>query len=32
MLGTLSGLFVLIVGLVLRYDPEARRRAPEDDG
>ena len=25
MLGTLSGLIVLIFGLVLRYDPEARR-------
>ena len=24
MLGTLFGLIVLIVGLVLRYDPEAR--------
>ena len=26
MLGTLFGLIVLIFGLVLRYDPEARRR------
>jgi hypothetical protein len=25
MLGTLLGLIVLIYGLVLRYDPEARR-------
>ena len=25
MLGTLFGLIVLIFGLVLRYDPEARR-------
>jgi hypothetical protein len=25
MLGTLFGLIVLIVGLALRYDPEARR-------
>ena len=32
MLGTLFGLIVLIFGLVLRFDPEARRRAdPEDD-
>jgi hypothetical protein len=34
MLGTLFGLIVLIFGLVLRYDPEARgpseRRAPDD--
>jgi hypothetical protein len=28
MLGTLLGLTVLIVGLVLRFDPEARR-APD---
>jgi len=27
MLGTLFGLIVLIFGLVLRYDPEARRPA-----
>ena len=27
MLGTLFGLIVLIFGLVLRYDPEARRRS-----
>ncbi len=25
MLGTLFGLIALVVGLVLRYDPEARR-------
>jgi hypothetical protein len=34
MLGTLFGLIVLVFGLVLRYDPEARgpskRRAPDD--
>ena len=29
MLGTLVGLIALIFGLVLRYDPEARRRAPD---
>ena len=29
MLGTLFGLIVLIFGLVLRYDPEARRRPTE---
>ena len=29
MLGTLFGLIVLIFGLVLRYDPEARRRSNE---
>jgi len=27
MLGTLFGLIILIFGLVLRYDPEARRPA-----
>jgi hypothetical protein len=27
MLGTLFGLIVLVVALVLRYDPEARRRS-----
>ncbi len=27
MLGTLFGLIVLIFGLVLRFDPEARRRS-----
>jgi hypothetical protein len=33
MLGTLFGLVVLVVGLVLRYDPEARRPpAREDSG
>ncbi len=31
MLGTLFGLIVLTFGLVLRYDPEARR-APSDQG
>lgn len=31
MLGTLFGLIVLIFGLVLGFDPEARR-APSDDG
>jgi hypothetical protein len=31
MLGTLFGLIVLIFGLVLRFDPEARR-APRDEG
>jgi hypothetical protein len=30
MLGTLFGLIVLIFGLVLRFDPEARR-APSDE-
>ena len=30
MLGTLVGLIALIFGLVLRYDPEARR-APGDE-
>ncbi|HWP65980.1 MAG TPA: hypothetical protein VNO26_08720 [Candidatus Limnocylindria bacterium] len=28
MLGTLGGLIILVVGLVLRYDPEARRPGP----
>ncbi len=31
MLGTLFGLIVLIVGLVVRFDPEARRRPGVDD-
>lgn len=31
MLGTLFGLIVLIFGLVLCFDPEARR-APSDEG
>jgi hypothetical protein len=31
MLGTLFGLLVLIAGLVLRFDPEARR-SPTKDG
>jgi hypothetical protein len=30
MLGTLFGLIVLIFGLVLRFDPEARRAASEE--
>ena len=30
MLGTLFGLIVLIYGLVLRFDPEARRREHPD--
>ena len=30
MLGTLLGLTVLIVGLVLRFDPEARRPPPTE--
>lgn len=29
MLGTLFGLIVLIVGLVVYFDPEARRTPPE---
>lgn len=31
MLGTLFGLIVLIFGLVIRFDPEARR-VPSDEG
>lgn len=31
MLGTLFGLIVLIFGLVLRFDPQARR-TPNQDG
>jgi hypothetical protein len=31
MLGTLFGLILLIFGLVLRFDPEARR-APGEEG
>jgi hypothetical protein len=31
MLGTLFGLIVLIFGLVLRFDPEARRAPSEGD-
>jgi hypothetical protein len=31
MLGTLFGLIVLIFGLVLRYDPEVRKRKAPDD-
>jgi len=30
MLGTLFGLIVLIFGLVLHYDPEARRASSKD--
>ncbi len=30
MLGTLFGLIVLIFGLVLRYDPEARRSPSQE--
>ena len=30
MLGTLFGLIVLIFGLVIRYDPEAREPKPRD--
>jgi hypothetical protein len=30
MLGTLFGLIVVIFGVVLRYDPEARRAPGED--
>jgi len=30
MLGTLFGLIVLIFGVVLRYDPEARRTPSEE--
>jgi hypothetical protein len=30
MLGTLFGLIVLVFGLVLRYDPEAREPRPRD--
>ncbi len=32
MLGTLFGLIALIFGLVLRYDPEARRAPNRDKG
>jgi hypothetical protein len=32
MLGTLFGLIILIFGLVLRFDPEARRADSHDDG
>jgi hypothetical protein len=32
MLGTLFGLVVLIFGLVLRFDPEARRSPTEAGG
>jgi hypothetical protein len=31
MLGTLFGLIVLIYGLVLRYDPEARRASTPEE-
>jgi hypothetical protein len=32
MLGTLFGLIVLVFGLVLRYDPEARRAQGQEHG
>jgi hypothetical protein len=32
MLGTLFGLIVLVFGLVLHYDPEARRAPGEERG
>jgi hypothetical protein len=32
MLGTLLGLIALVYGLVLRFDPEARRPLDEGDG
>jgi hypothetical protein len=32
MLGTLFGLIALVVGLVLRFDPEARGRSRRADG
>jgi len=32
MLGTLGGLIALIFGVVLRYDPEARRSSTGEDG
>jgi hypothetical protein len=32
MLGTLFGLIILIFGLVLRLDPEARRPATREQG
>ena len=32
MLGTLFGLIVLIFGVVLRYDPEARRPSRREGG
>jgi hypothetical protein len=32
MLGWLFGLIVLIFGLVLRYDPEARRSSKRESG
>jgi hypothetical protein len=32
MLGTLFGLIALVYGLVLRFDPEARRAPDEGDG
>jgi hypothetical protein len=31
MLGTLFGLIVLVFGLVLRYDPEARRASTDGE-
>jgi hypothetical protein len=32
MLGTLFGLIVIVFGVVLRYDPEARRRPKKEHG
>lgn len=32
MLGTLFGLIALVYGLVLRFDPEARRRPQGEEG
>jgi hypothetical protein len=32
MLGTLVGLIAVVYGVVLRYDPEARRRPTREDG
>ena len=32
MLGALVGLIALVFGVVLRYDPEARRRSTGEDG
>jgi hypothetical protein len=32
MLGTLFGLIALVFGVVLRYDPEARRPPPGEGG
>ena len=32
MLGTLFGLIALVFGVVLRYDPEARRQSLDEGG